>query len=175
MDSMRELNVVDKYKTWSIDLIKEDVESKALPYAVCMVNIEYDFNFGTLVRNSNAFGAREVFYLQDRKRWDRRSAVGTNHYTKTHHLKTIDDLKSLKDRYENFVGIEQVAGAISMSDFTWKRNSLVIFGSENMGLSEEILDLCDSHVYIPMLGSVRSLNVGTCSGIVLQDCASQFG
>jgi tRNA G18 (ribose-2'-O)-methylase SpoU len=46
---------------------------------------------------------------------------------------------------------------------------MFIFGEESKGLSDEILDLCEDYVYIPMIGSVRSLNVGTASGILMAE------
>jgi tRNA G18 (ribose-2'-O)-methylase SpoU len=47
-----------------------------------------------------------------------------------------------------------------------------MFGEEQRGLSPEALALADEVVYIPMTGSVRSLNVGTASGIAMYDyCA----
>ena len=47
----------------------------------------------------------------------------------------------------------------------------MLFGEEQRGLSKEALALADHVVYIPMWGSVRSLNVGTSSGIAMYDYA----
>ena len=46
-------------------------------------------------------------------------------------------------------------------------NPLFIFGSENHGLNNYILDNSDLILTLPNYGSVRSLNVGTTSGIVM--------
>ena len=59
------MNVLDKYKEWQVDLIKREVEKNTFPYAVLMENWGSDFNLSTLVRNANAFGAKEVFYLKE--------------------------------------------------------------------------------------------------------------
>ena len=44
---------------------------------------------------------------------------------------------------------------------------LFVFGEEQCGLSNYILDNCKKIVTIGAYGSVRSLNVGTTSGIVM--------
>lgn len=162
------MNVIDKYRGWETDLIKTDVKAQTLSYGVCMINLEYDFNFGTLVRNCNAFGVRDVFYVSDKKKWDKRSAVGTYNYTNVTHLTTLDELLALQKSYI-FVGIENNCDAEPLHKFEWPRNPLIIFGSENLGIPHEVLDLCKYTVEIPMMGSVRSLNVGTASGIVLHN------
>lgn len=162
------MNVQNKYKNWAVDLIREDVQKKTLPYAVCMINFEHDFNIGTLIRNANAFGAKEVFYLSDKKRWDRRGAVGTQNYTNITYLRSLEELYDLSNRYV-FVAVEQCGNSIPLSTYKWDKSSLIIFGSESEGLSDEILENVDYKIEIPMMGSVRSLNVGTASGIVLHD------
>ena len=82
---------------WKVDLIKREVEKNTFPYAVLMENCGSDFNLSTLVRNANAFGAKEVFYLKDKKRWDKRGAVGTYHYTNVQHLSSYDQIEELKN------------------------------------------------------------------------------
>jgi tRNA G18 (ribose-2'-O)-methylase SpoU len=160
-------NVIDAYKGWDTILVKEDLERKALPYSVMMQHIQGDFNISTFIRNGNAFGVREIYYYGKRK-WDRRGAVGTHNYKQLTHLDSFEEIKALKDSHR-FIAIENgVPNALSINDFTPKPNDLFIFGEEMMGISQEVLALCDLCVYIPQYGSVRSLNVGTASGILMQ-------
>ncbi|MBC7965029.1 MAG: 23S rRNA (guanosine(2251)-2'-O)-methyltransferase RlmB, partial [Fuerstia sp.] len=41
------------------------------------------------------------------------------------------------------------------------------------GIAPELLALCDTHVAIPMLGGVNSLNAAVAAGIVLYECRRQ--
>jgi tRNA G18 (ribose-2'-O)-methylase SpoU len=48
----------------------------------------------------------------------------------------------------------------------------MIFGQEQVGVPQELLEIANDTVYIAQYGSVRSLNVGTASGVVMYDyCA----
>ena len=161
------MNVIDKYKQWEVDLIRQDVQAKTFPYAICMINLEYDFNFVTLVRNSNGFGVRDVYYVSEKKKWDKRAAVGTYNYTNVNQI-TIDDLLNMRSTH-SLVAIENNVESVPLGSFKWPKNPLIIMGSENQGIPQYILDQCHYTVEIPMFGSVRSLNVGTASGIVLND------
>lgn len=171
--SCQRSNVVDKYRGWETDLIREDVQKNTFPYAVLMEQWQGDFNIGTLVRNANAFGAREVFYIGKRK-WDRRGSVGTYHYTSITHLNDYSELLALKNKYR-FIGVDCVPGSIPMETYMWGPETLLLFGEEGTGLTENTLKLCENVVHITQFGSVRSLNAGTASGIAMYDLLRKIG
>ena len=172
-------NIADKYKQdrltkWTTELIREDLQKNCFPYAVVMENFAGDFNIGTVVRNANAFNARCVYYLGN-KHWDRRGAVGTHNYTDVKRIKTREELSKLKEEY-TFVGVENsVPAAMPLAEFKWPLNTLLIIGEEGVGITPETLALCDHYVYIPQFGSVRSLNAGVASGIVMNDLITKIG
>lgn len=168
------MNVIDNYKTWSTAKIKEDVARKSFPYAIMMQHISGDFNISTFIRNGNAFGAKEIFYWGKRK-WDRRGAVGCHNYKQLTHINSVDDIKLLKQKYR-FVGIDNNIDReiTSLKSFIPMNNDLYIFGEEGSGIIKEVLDMCDKFVCIEQFGSVRSLNVGTASGIIMNHAASYF-
>lgn len=164
---MTERNVVDLFKNWTLDLIKDSLVESAFEYAVLMEQFVGDFNIGTVIRNANAFGAKSIYYLGKRQ-YDRRGTVGTHLYKDVIHLKAQEDLVKLKDKY-TFIGLENVPGATILNDFKWPQNSLIILGEEGVGVTKETLALCDKVVEIKMYGSVRSLNAGCASGIAMFD------
>ena len=165
-------NVVDRYKSWSTESIKKDLQRNSNPFAVCMEHWQGDFNISTLMRNANAFNAREVFYF-GKKRFDRRGTVGSHHYIHFTHLQRgISELLALKERY-TIIGIENnVSNTHILGKFDWlslEKPPLMLFGEEGVGLTKETLELADYCIEIPQYGSVRSLNVGTSSGIIMYD------
>lgn len=165
-------NVVDHFKDKSTDEIKNSLKETANPFAICCENWISDFNFSSLIRNANGFNAGKVFYIGNKK-YDKRGAVGTFNYTDVEFLPSIDDLVNLKSKYY-FVGIDNVPNSVSVVNYNWRPNSLMIFGSEGTGLTKEIISLCEDIVSIPMMGSVRSFNCSTASGIVMYDYISKM-
>jgi len=166
-------NVIDKYKGWEPVRVREDLERKAFPYSVLMQHIDGDFNISTFVRNGNAFGAEKLYYFGQRK-WDRRGAVGTHNYKQLNHIASFDELVVLSQAHR-FVAIENNVGcAVDINSFTPCAGDIYLFGEETQGLTQDLLSLCSVCVFIPQFGSVRSLNVGTASGIVMHSIASYF-
>jgi tRNA G18 (ribose-2'-O)-methylase SpoU len=54
-------------------------------------------------------------------------------------------------------------------------NSIIVFGSESDGISQELLDKSDQAFYIEQLGSTRSINVGCASAVAMYEAVRQLG
>ena len=165
-------NVVNRYKNWSTESIKRDLQRTANPFAVCMEHWQGDFNISTLIRNSNAFNARRVYYI-GKKRFDRRGAVGTHHYVDLNYLDNdYSRLVDLKKEYTIVAVDNNISNTHKLGEFDWlslEKPPLMLFGEEGVGLTTSALEIADYCVEIPQYGSVRSLNVGTSSGILMYD------
>lgn len=176
---METRNVINFYHYWEHEAILADLDSKRNNFTVLCSNLYNDFNIATVIRNSNAFLSKQVI-LYGSKQYDRRGTVGTHHYTNFSHAKTFSDLenqlKIIRGTYGmvKVVGIDNVPGALAIDQFNWCPNThyVLAFGQEQVGLPTEILDICDHILYIKQYGSVRSLNVGTASGIAMYALAS---
>src|SRR3569623_1012140 len=78
-------NVVDRYRYWSVEAIVADLDTRRHPFAVAIENWRHDLNIGTVVRTANAFLAREVIVVGNR-RWNRRGAMVTDRYQHISHV-----------------------------------------------------------------------------------------
>jgi tRNA G18 (ribose-2'-O)-methylase SpoU len=169
-------NVSDFYKDWTKDSINAHLDVNRHKFGILCCNFNNDFNIATTIRNNNAFLAKEVF-IYGHKKWDRRGAVGAHLYSRIHHLATEEDLGEIGNYTwidYTWIGIDNIEGAVPMDSFVWPKNTLMCFGQEQMGLPPEIIDRCQNVVYIKQYGSVRSLNVGTASGIAMYDYTSKL-
>ncbi len=171
IDRNKPRNVVDHLKWMSTPEINQELEINAKNFGLLLVNIDYDINTGTIIRAGNVFGAREVV-LYGRKKFDRRASVGAEFYTKFRQIEFEDQLEILIKDYDVVVALENnLPNTISLSEFIWDKNLkyLICVGQEGSGLPDNILKICKYTVEIPSFGSVRSLNVGVASSIVMYD------
>lgn len=132
----------------------------------------------TGIRNTNGFLGREVWIVGDKaKRYDKRGTVGTHHYEHVKYAQNWGNvLEAIPDISEYcIVAVDNMPNATAIHEFQWPEKTLMMFGEEQRGLSEEALSLADHVVYIPMRGSVRSFNVGTASGIAMYDYIVKLG
>ncbi len=174
------MNVLDHLKTSTVDEIKDYCKNTCIDAGVAMMHVNGDFNLSTLVRNANFFGFKEAFYVGGSKQWDRRGTVGTHHYTDLKHIKTEEDfIDYIKDNEYTLIAVEnnipkysdKTVSIFNQWAFTGVDKPIdkpmFVFGEEKSGLSDYMLDNAETVITIPAFGSVRSLNVGTTSGIVM--------
>jgi tRNA (guanosine-2'-O-)-methyltransferase len=170
------MNVLDHLKQKTSDEVKVYCKNTCIDAGVAMMHVSGDFNLSTLVRNANFFGFKEAVYVGGSKQWDRRGTVGTHHYTDLNHIKTeVDFVNYVKDSGYTLIAVEnnipkysdKTVSIFNQWVFTGVDKPMFVFGEEKSGLSDYILDNAETIVTIREYGSVRSLNVGTTSGIVM--------
>lgn len=171
---MWQRNVIDPYKSLSNEVIREELRKNALPGALLLQHIQSDFNISSAMRSANGFGIVDCFYIGQRH-LDRRGLLGCYHYMNIKHLRSMEEVKALKDRFR-FVALENntTRQITPLHKYNWHPNSLIITGEESLGIVPELLDLCDDVVSIEMRGSVRSFNLASATSIALYDYSNKM-
>ena len=162
-------NVVDRYRYWSVEAIRSDLDRRRHPFHVAVENWRHDRNIGAVVRNANAFLSRTV-RIVGRRRWNRRGAMMTEVYQHVEHHDDVHDLVQwTRERRLELIGIDNVAGAEPLDAVDLPRRCLFLFGQEGPGLSREALRAADRLVEIRQYGSTRSINAGAASAVVMYE------
>jgi 23S rRNA (guanosine2251-2'-O)-methyltransferase len=84
-----------------------------------------------------------------------------------HYDDVIQCLTSLQEQGFGLVALEQTAKSQPLAEFRYTGALALIVGSELGGLDEQVLELADVHLEIPMLGAKESLNVASVAAIAL--------
>lgn len=165
-------NVHDHLKGLSVEDIRSWYIANSVNASVAMLHSTHDFNLSNCIRSANFFGFREFFYIGGRRTWDRRGAVGVQHYIPITFCETVDDFFRLVDGRYSVVALEnntKIPGknVNNMFLFDWPKNPVILCGEEQCGISVDILSRVDHIVEVPAGGTVRSMNVGTAAGIAM--------
>lgn len=83
-----------------------------------------------------------------------------------------ETLSFLKDSGLALIGARENTNTY-YHDVDYTIPAALIMGSEEKGISDEFLKLCDSTVSIPMRGEIQSLNVSVAAGILLFEAVRQ--
>ncbi|HEY3009707.1 MAG TPA: RNA methyltransferase [Micromonosporaceae bacterium] len=160
-------NVVDRYRYWRHDAIVADLDRRRHDFHVAVENWQHDLNIGTVVRNANAFLAREV-HIVGRRRWNRRGAMVTDRYQHVRYHVDIEDFVGwAAGEALAVVGIDNLPGSRPVETVTLPRRCVLLFGQEGPGLSTAARAACDEVFSIAQYGSTRSINAGVASGIAM--------
>jgi tRNA G18 (ribose-2'-O)-methylase SpoU len=160
-------NVVDRYRYWRHEAIVADLDRRRHDFHVAIENWRHDLNIGTVVRAANAFLAREVHIVGNR-RWNRRGAMVTDRYQHIRHHPTLADLaRHCREQDLPIVAVDNLPGAVPLETTTLPRRCLLLFGQEGPGLSADARTVATLVCSIAQYGSTRSINAGVAAGIAM--------
>ena len=160
-------------------------EGLRLPAAVLLDNIRSLYNVGSFFRTADGAGVERLYLSGITGRPPRKeiakTALGAEERVAWEGiddpLALVDSLRSGRaghgGQYE-IAAIETSPRAVDLFDWQPRFPVCVLFGSEIDGLSADLLERCDTHVRIPMLGLKHSLNVSTAGGVVLYELLRKF-
>ncbi|MFN8073852.1 MAG: TrmH family RNA methyltransferase [Kineosporiaceae bacterium] len=160
-------NVVDRYRYWTVEAIRADLDLTRHPFHVAIENWQHDLNIGAVVRTANAFNAAGV-HVVGRRRWNRRGAMVTDRYLHVHHH---PDAAALAAWAEGeglpLLGIDNLPGALPLEDAQLPPRCVLVFGQEGPGLSAAARAACERTFSIAQFGSTRSINAAAAAAIAM--------
>ena len=170
-------NVVDRYRYWSVEAIRSDLDTRRHPFHVAVENWQHDFNIGSVVRTANAFNAAGV-HVVGHRRWNRRGAMVTDRYLHVHHHDDVAGLAEwARGEHLPLLGVDNLPGAVPLETYDLPRECVLLFGQEGPGLSGGAWRECDAVLSIAQFGSTRSMNAGAAAAIAMHRwvCAHALG
>ena len=131
-------------------------------------------NLGALMRSSKAFGFDTIILgegtvdiYNDKAIRASQGAIFKLNFIKA---KLIDFIPTLKDY--NIYGTNVVNG-IDLKDVVASNKIGIVLGNEGNGISDEVNNLLDKNIYIPM-NNTESLNVSVAGGIIMYSLANKM-
>lgn len=128
-------------------------------------------NLGTILRTASAFGIDAVVLYGDTVDLYNpkcvRSTVGCLWKTPVYQIKAIDVLKDLFGSFERIATLPKGVNVIDLEDYQPEEKTLVMFGSEADGLSDELKNFATKNVTIEMSKDVESLNLSVSASVVM--------
>lgn len=165
-------NLIDEYKGMTNEQVFAALSKKRIPLEIAIENVEHDFNIGSIVRTANSFNVSKV-HIIGKKKYNRRGAMCTDKYLEIIHHPSIEDFLATQEGRE-LVAIENnLERAKPLNKKMFQQNTTLLFGSENNGITEELLQKAGDVRFIESFGSTRSVNVGVAAGISMYEYVRQ--
>lgn len=158
------IGIVKMPKVLPLDLTKKDIK------IVLLESINDPGNLGSIIRTAAALGYDAVYMSSDTvdiyNEKTLRATQGAIFKIPFYYGSLIDVVKTLKQNGIKCIGTN-LKKSISIDDFVKEKKFSICFGNEARGMSEELSNMMDVNVKIPMKNKVESLNVLSASSIVM--------
>jgi len=154
-------------------------ECLRLPVSIVLDNVRSMYNVGAFFRSADGAGIERLLLsgitARPPKSAITKTALGAEERVP---WKSVDDLAAtladLRQQGYEIAAIETSTRAVDLFDWRPRFPVCVLFGHEVDGLSAELLNVCDTHVRIPMLGLKHSLNVASAGAVVMYELLRKY-
>jgi tRNA G18 (ribose-2'-O)-methylase SpoU len=152
----------------SAEKIKQRLEMQRSPISLLLDGLRIPENIGMVFRLAEAARIKKIYtyHMKDFKhsRKISRAARSADQYLEVEHLNDVEEVRQLKADHE-LIGLEMTTRSLPYVQFQPQQAVVLILGSEKYGISQELIDLSDQCIHIPMLGIQTSMNVAVAAGI----------
>lgn len=139
---------------------------------VVLEDIYQPHNASAVLRSCECFGVQDVHIIENRNTYKVNSDVdmGASRWLNLIRYQETDAcLAALKKRGYRLVAATPHKEDCTLDELEIDTRTAVLFGTEELGLSEGALARTDRFVQIPMFGFTESLNISVCAALILSE------
>ena len=156
---------------------KRVLENRTKHFTIAMEDVYQLHNTSAVMRSCEVFGIQELNVIEQRfgKRIDKEIALGAEKWVDVRRFSTIQNcIDDLKGKGYQIIATTPHNDSCLLQDFDISKPSAIFFGTEKLGLSEEVMQQADGYLKIPMVGFTESLNISVSAAIIIQDITARL-
>jgi tRNA (guanosine-2'-O-)-methyltransferase len=141
-------------------------------FTVVMENIYQEHNASAVLRSCDCFGIQELHVIEKDNQYkvQRDIALGAGRWVDMFNYDkgespTIDCITKLKNNGYKIIATTPHTNDVTINEFDLTQPFALVFGTERRGISEEIKEMADEFVKIPMYGFTESFNISVSAAI----------
>lgn len=146
-------------------------------FTVAIEDVFQMHNASAVMRTCEIFGIQELNVIEEKygKTIDKEIAMGAQKWVDINaYNSTTVCLDELKAKGYRIIATTPHEESCFLEDFDISQPAALFFGTERLGLSEEVMSRADGFLKIPMFGFTESINVSSSAAIVIQHLSSRL-
>ncbi|AWM12592.1 RNA methyltransferase [Flavobacterium sp. NRK F10] len=156
---------------------KKVLENRTKHFTIAIEDVYQLHNTSAVMRSCEVFGIQELNVVEQRfgKRIDKEIAMGAQKWVDVNRFASIQNcMDDLRSKGYQIIATTPHNDSCLLQDFDISKPSAIFFGTEKLGLSEEVLEQADGYLKIPMVGFTESLNISVSAAIIIQDITARL-
>lgn len=153
------------------------LKNRTKHFTVAIEDVFQLHNTSAVMRSCEVFGLQELHVVEQKfgKDIDKEIAMGAEKWVDIHRYSTITDcLSNLKKSGYQIIATTPHNDSCLLHEFDISKPAALFFGTERDGLSEEVMQMADGFLKIPMVGYTESLNISVSAAIIIQDLTNRL-
>jgi len=146
-------------------------------FTVAIEDVFQLHNASAVMRSCEIFGIQELNIIEEKygKTIDKEIAMGAQKWVDVNRFNTTGAcIADLKQKGYRIIATSPHENSCLLEDFDIAQPAALFFGTERLGLSEDVLSQADGYLKIPMFGFTESINVSSSAAIIIQSLSSRL-
>ena len=185
MDNAQKQELIDYLITFISDRRKERfdevISNRTNHLRIVLENVYQGHNASAVLRSCDCFGIQNVHFIENRNhlRISDDVAMGSSNWlTIERHSKsennTVEAIRHLKSLGYRIVATTPHKNDYTIDELPVDSKLALVFGTEIDGISQDVFDLADEFVKIPMYGFTESFNVSVCAALCMYELTTRI-
>jgi len=144
---------------------------------VVLEDLYQPHNASAVLRSCDCFGVQDVHIIESRNTYEVHSGIdmGASGWLNLHRYSDSPTaLAALKKRGYRLVAATPHRDDCSLDALAVDAPLAVFLGTEDLGLSEQVLEEADEYVRVPMYGFTESFNISVCAALILRELTDRI-
>ena len=159
------------------DRFDKVIDQRTNHFTVATEDVYQLHNTSAVIRSCDVFGVQNIHVIEERNRRkiDREIAMGAQKWVSLNrHHSSKECIAHLREKGYQIVATIPHGRASNLVDFDITKPSAFFFGTEQDGLSRDVMNEADDFLQIPMVGFTESLNISVSAAIILQQLTQRL-
>lgn len=160
-----------------LEKLKRVLSLRQKDLTLVLANIHDPHNVSAIYRSCDAFGVPRVhLYYTDTAfpTLGASSSASARKWVETVRHKSAEGLMTtMREQGMQVLATSCSPKAKPVQEYDLVRPTAIIMGNEHRGVDQELTDIVDGEVYIPMFGMIQSFNVSVAAAVLLSEASRQ--
>lgn len=158
--------------------IEQVLQHRQPDLTVILENVFDPHNVSAVMRSCDSVGVQEMYVIHTtnppKLRWGYRSSGSACKWITVHQFYAVADcIAAVRRRYSRILTTRLADDAASLYSLNLTQSAALVFGNEQIGISDELAAQADGNFIIPQVGMIRSLNISVACAVALYEAYRQ--
>ncbi len=161
--------------------LHEVLNQRTAHLAVVLEDVYQSHNFSAVLRSADIFGVQHINFIENRNKLKISEDVSMgstqwlslNRY-QHHENNTKQCLTDIKAKGYKIVATSLHKNSITLQELDIKQPIALVFGTELTGISQDVEEMADEFIKLPMYGFTESFNISVCAALCMHDLSTRI-
>jgi tRNA G18 (ribose-2'-O)-methylase SpoU len=146
------------------------------PMRIICCDLDKGINHGNILRIADCFRLEKVIFspVSRRKEKDFSGGFAALKWQPYKWQPTVQAVTDAREQGYRIYGLALGEGSQPLRSIEWQHPCAIVLGQELTGIDDDVLELCDELLAIPMYGMFDSLNVAVSCALAVESCQSAY-